>query len=54
MTDKGYVISNMYSNGMSSVTGKTSTWNTRKHKYAKALDELTTMEGDINLVYDMI
>ena len=53
MTNESYVIYNMYSNGLSSVIGKTCTWNTRKHKYVKTLAESTTMAGDIDLVYDM-
>ena len=54
MTEKSYVMSNMYSKGISSVTGKAGKWNARKHQYAMTLVESTTMVGDINLVYDMI
>ena len=51
MTHKNYVISRMHYDGLSSVIGKEDTWNARKHQYAKALVEQTTMAGDINRVY---
>ena len=53
MTNKSYLIYNMYSDSLSSVEGKAGTWNARKHKYVKTLSESTTMVGDIDLVYDM-
>ena len=47
-------LCSMYYDGLSSVTGKTGTWNTRKHQYENTLAESTTMVGDISLVYTMI
>ena len=47
-------LCSMYFDVLSSVTGKTGTWTAIKHGYAKSLAESTTMESDINLVYDMI
>ena len=54
MIHKSYVISSMYFDGLSSVTGKESTWNTRKHRHAKTLAKSMTMACYISLVYSMI
>ena len=47
-------LCSMYSDGLSSVTRKESTWTARNYQYEKTLAESTTMAGDINCVYDMI
>ena len=39
---------------MPSVTGKKYTWTTKNHQYAKTLAKSMTMEGDINLVYQIV
>ena len=54
MIDKSYVISSIYSDGLSNVTGKAGAWKATKHQYAKTLADSTTMGGDINFFYSMI
>ena len=44
----------MYSDGLSSVTGKEGTWTEREHQYEKNLRESTTMAGDTKLVCNVI
>ena len=48
------VLCSMYSDGLSSVTGKAYTWTEREHQYEKNLRESTTMKGDTKLVYNVI
>ena len=51
MTD---LFCSMYSDGLSSVTGKEGTWMEIDHQYAKTLTESTTMAGDTKLVCNVI
>ena len=48
------LLCSVYSDGLSSVTGKEGICNARKHRYAKTLVETTTISSDISLVYNMI
>ena len=50
MLTKVYVISSMYSDGVSSLTGKEGTWDARRCHYTRTLTESTTMVGDINMI----
>ena len=48
------LLYSMYSHGLSSVTGKASTWTENGHQYAKTLRESTTIAGDIGFVHSMV
>ena len=48
------LLCSMYSDGLSSVTGKSGTWTKREHQYAKTLRESMTMAGDTKLVGNVI
>ena len=44
----------MYSDGLSSVTGKAGTWTEREHQYAKTLRDSMTMACDTKIVCNVI
>ena len=44
------LVCSMYSDGLSSVTGKAGTWTKRENQYAKTLRDSMTMAGDTKLV----
>ena len=59
--DKLYIVEwltnllcSMYSDGLSSVTGKAGTWTEKENQYENTLRESMTMASDIGLVYNMV